>query len=148
MSLAAKYPIANLETGEGARSNRAINESSSSCTGSKTMNATVSRKRQKRKANAKEYKDIERKMKLKRKVDKVNQEDKVDWEGLRKSLIKADEASGSERQRDENSKDALDWYAVHGAAVGDISEAIELRGMNNKLATRIKVGTSIHLSLS
>lgn len=112
------------------------------------MNATGSRKRQKRKANAKEYKDIERKIKLKRKVDKVNQEDKVDWEGLRKSLIKADEASGSEGQRDENSNDALDWYAVHAAAVGDISEAIELRGMNNKLATRIKVGTSIHLSLS
>ena len=60
--------------------------------------------------------------------------DNWDWDKLRKLA----EAKGR-RERTENTMDSLDWEAVRCADVSEISHTIRERGMNNRLAERIKV---------
>ncbi|XP_031742696.1 protein ROS1A isoform X2 [Cucumis sativus] len=57
----------------------------------------------------------------------------VDWDSLRKQV----EATGR-RDRTTNTMDSLDWEAVRCADIDDIAYTIRERGMNNRLAERIK----------
>ncbi|XP_023518496.1 transcriptional activator DEMETER-like [Cucurbita pepo subsp. pepo] len=57
----------------------------------------------------------------------------VDWDNLRKLA----EASGT-RERTTNTMDSLDWEAVRCADIDEIAYTIRERGMNNRLAERIK----------
>ncbi|XP_050945060.1 protein ROS1C isoform X5 [Cucumis melo] len=57
----------------------------------------------------------------------------VDWDSLRKQV----EATGR-RERTTNTMDSLDWEAVRCADIDDIAYTIRERGMNNRLAERIK----------
>ncbi|XP_010552933.1 PREDICTED: transcriptional activator DEMETER-like isoform X2 [Tarenaya hassleriana] len=58
----------------------------------------------------------------------------IHWDSLRKDV----EANGKTRQRSKDAMDSLDYEALRCASVGEISEAIKERGMNNMLARRIK----------
>ncbi|KAK6942660.1 Permuted single zf-CXXC unit [Dillenia turbinata] len=58
----------------------------------------------------------------------------IDWDYLRKQA----EAGGRKRERTANTVDSLDYEAVRLADVNEIANAIKERGMNNKLAERIK----------
>lgn len=57
-----------------------------------------------------------------------------DWDELRKRT----EANG-QREKTEKTMNSLDWEAVRCADVDEIADTIKERGMNNKLAERIKV---------
>lgn len=57
-----------------------------------------------------------------------------DWDELRKQA----EANGR-RERTAKTMDSLDWEAVRCAELEEIADTIKERGMNNKLAERIKV---------
>ncbi|XP_061368715.1 protein ROS1A-like [Gastrolobium bilobum] len=59
---------------------------------------------------------------------------KVNWDNLR---IKA-EAKAGKREKTGNTMDSLDWEAVRCADVSEIANVIKERGMNNRLAERIK----------
>lgn len=59
---------------------------------------------------------------------------KPDWNTLRTQY-----SGNMDRERSKDAIDYVDWYAVRRADVKDISNAIILRGMNKKLAKRIKV---------
>ncbi|URE45550.1 hypothetical protein MUK42_26453 [Musa troglodytarum] len=76
------------------------------------------------------------KVELKEKKIKDNTERKgaYDWDILRKSIHQ----NGSRKERTRDTLDSLDWEAVRCAEVNEISETIRERGMNNKLAARIK----------
>jgi len=58
-----------------------------------------------------------------------------DWDKLRKEV----QRNGTEKERNTNTMDSLDYEAVRSASVKKISETIKERGMNNMLAERIKV---------
>ncbi|KAL2900918.1 DEMETER-like protein 2, partial [Bienertia sinuspersici] len=63
----------------------------------------------------------------------VQRKPKPDWNALRTQY------SGSvERERSIDTIDYVDWYAVRRANVKDVSNAILIRGMNEKLSCRIK----------
>ncbi|CAN4118855.1 unnamed protein product [Withania somnifera] len=81
------------------------------------------------------------------KVDKVNgnpskakngrlgkEKENIDWDSLRLQA----QANGKKRERKENTMDSLDYEAVRCADVNEIAHTIRERGMNNKLAERIK----------
>ncbi|KAF8396460.1 hypothetical protein HHK36_018082 [Tetracentron sinense] len=57
-----------------------------------------------------------------------------DWDSLRKQV----HSNGRKRERISNTMDSIDWEAVRCADVGEISNTIRERGMNNMLAERIK----------
>lgn len=84
------------------------------------------------------------------KVDKVNdnpskaknrrlgkEKENIDWDSLRLQA----QANGKKRERTTNTMDSLDYEAVRCANVNEIAHTIRERGMNNKLAERIKVHT-------
>lgn len=58
-----------------------------------------------------------------------------DWDSLRKQVCQ----DGPKKERSSDRMDSLDWEAVRCAEVHEISNAIRERGMNNRLAERIKV---------
>lgn len=58
----------------------------------------------------------------------------VDWDNLRKQV----ETNGR-KERGTSTMDSLDYEAIRHATVKEIADAIKERGMNNKLAERIKV---------
>ncbi|KAA8516668.1 hypothetical protein F0562_016826 [Nyssa sinensis] len=62
------------------------------------------------------------------------EQNEVDWDNLRKQA----QANGKVRERTANTMDSLDWEAVRCADVNDIAYTIRERGMNNRLAERIK----------
>lgn len=70
------------------------------------------------------------------KSDKTGKEkdNQVDWDSLRKQA----EVNGK-RERTVNTMDSLDWEEIRCADVNVIADAIKERGMNNRLAERIKV---------
>ncbi|XP_009379777.2 DNA glycosylase/AP lyase ROS1 isoform X1 [Musa acuminata AAA Group] len=76
------------------------------------------------------------KVELKEKKIKDNTERKgaYDWDILRKNIHQ----NGTRKERTRDTLDSLDWEAVRCAEVNEISETIRERGMNNKLAARIK----------
>lgn len=57
----------------------------------------------------------------------------------RKALQKEAFANGANNERSNETMDSVDWQSVRNADVDKISEAIRERGMENKLARRIKV---------
>ncbi|XP_058204080.1 DNA glycosylase/AP lyase ROS1-like [Rhododendron vialii] len=57
-----------------------------------------------------------------------------DWDSLRLQA----QAEGKRRERTTNTMDSLDWEAVRCADVSEIAYTIRERGMNNRLAERIK----------
>ncbi|KAD0066206.1 hypothetical protein R6Q59_011486 [Mikania micrantha] len=58
---------------------------------------------------------------------------KVDWDKLRS------EAEGKQRrEKTPNTVDSMDYEAIRAAHVNDVADAIKERGMNNRLAARIK----------
>ncbi|ONK70704.1 uncharacterized protein A4U43_C04F660 [Asparagus officinalis] len=57
-----------------------------------------------------------------------------DWDNLRKEA----ENDGAKKERSNDTMDSLDYEALRNADVGEISNTIRERGMNNKLAERIK----------
>ncbi|KAI8563143.1 hypothetical protein RHMOL_Rhmol03G0089800 [Rhododendron molle] len=57
-----------------------------------------------------------------------------DWDSLRFQA----QAEGKRRERTTNTMDSLDWEAVRCADVSEIAYTIRERGMNNRLAERIK----------
>ncbi|XP_073134408.1 transcriptional activator DEMETER [Henckelia pumila] len=63
--------------------------------------------------------------------DKV---DPIDWDSLRKRA----EARGRKREKTPNTMDSVDWETVRCADVNEIAHTIRERGMNNRLAERIK----------
>ncbi|XWS56333.1 hypothetical protein CRYUN_Cryun09bG0076900 [Craigia yunnanensis] len=58
----------------------------------------------------------------------------TDWDGLRKQV----QANGWKKERSKDKMDSLDYEAMRQANVNEISNTIIERGMNNKLAERIK----------
>ncbi|XP_071700920.1 DNA glycosylase/AP lyase ROS1-like [Rutidosis leptorrhynchoides] len=61
------------------------------------------------------------------------EESKVEWDNLR---LEAEIKQKRERTRD--TMDSLDYEAVRAAHVDDVADSIKERGMNNRLAARIK----------
>nr|XP_016496777.1 PREDICTED: protein ROS1-like [Nicotiana tabacum] len=57
----------------------------------------------------------------------------IKWDNILKSS-----AFVNPKERSDNTLDAIDWHAVRAATVDEISRAIMLRGMDKKLALRIK----------
>ena len=57
-----------------------------------------------------------------------------DWSSLRMKYS----GEGERERRSIDTMDYADWVAVSRANIADISKAISLRGMNHKLAKRIK----------
>ncbi|XP_077230322.1 DNA glycosylase/AP lyase ROS1-like isoform X2 [Tasmannia lanceolata] len=57
-----------------------------------------------------------------------------DWDSLRREAC----GKGAKKERSNNAMDSLDWEAVRCAEVDEISNTIRGRGMNNRLAERIK----------
>ncbi|GAB4833480.1 hypothetical protein Ancab_031723 [Ancistrocladus abbreviatus] len=57
-----------------------------------------------------------------------------DWDSLRKQA----QANGRKREKTANTMDSLDYEAVRCADVSEIADTIKERGMNNRLAERIK----------
>ncbi|KAI3719974.1 hypothetical protein L6452_20881 [Arctium lappa] len=72
--------------------------------------------------------------KKKSRIEEKQQETKTDWERLRRSYCK----TGGKGTSGDNMH-AVDWDAVRRATVEEIAKTIVERGMNNKLAARIKV---------
>lgn len=64
----------------------------------------------------------------------------VNWDNLR---IRAQLKAGK-REQTVNTMDSLDWDAVRRANVSEIADTIKERGMNNRLAERIKVQLHLH----
>ncbi|KAK9051523.1 hypothetical protein SSX86_028150 [Deinandra increscens subsp. villosa] len=60
-------------------------------------------------------------------------ETKVDWDNLR---LQAE--SEQKRERTPGTMDSMDYEAIRAADVKDVADAIKERGMNNRLAERIK----------
>lgn len=58
-----------------------------------------------------------------------------DWDSLRREACR----NGYNSERSKDRMDSLDWEAVMRSNIGEISETIKERGMNNVLAGRIKV---------
>ncbi|RDY12333.1 Protein ROS1, partial [Mucuna pruriens] len=73
-------------------------------------------------------------IKLKSKGQGKEKNEDFDWDSLR---IQA-EAKVGKREKTENTMDSLDWDAVRCADVSEIAKTIKERGMNNRLAERIK----------
>ncbi|RZB86024.1 DNA glycosylase/AP lyase ROS1-like isoform X2 [Glycine soja] len=73
-------------------------------------------------------------IKLKTKEQGKEKKDDFNWDSLR---IDA-QAKAGKREKTENTMDSLDWDAVRCADVSEIAETIKERGMNNRLAERIK----------
>ncbi|KAJ8551446.1 hypothetical protein K7X08_021461 [Anisodus acutangulus] len=67
---------------------------------------------------------------------KVEEGDKkaFDWDSLRKEV----QSKSGKKERSKDAMDSLNYEAVRGAPVKEISDAIKERGMNNMLAERIK----------
>ncbi|ONK68861.1 uncharacterized protein A4U43_C05F16810 [Asparagus officinalis] len=57
-----------------------------------------------------------------------------DWDNLRKEA----ENDGAKKKQSNDTMDSLDYEALRNANVDEISNTIRERGMNNKLAERIK----------
>jgi len=74
-------------------------------------------------------------VKPKSKRVRKEKKDEINWDNLREQV----EANGKKRERTANTLDSLDWEAVRSADVNEIADSIRERGMNNKLAERIKV---------
>lgn len=66
-----------------------------------------------------------------------DKQDPIDWDGLRIQALK----DGCKREKTANTMDSVDWDAVRHADVKEVADAVKERGMNNKLAERIKVCT-------
>ncbi|KAJ8440443.1 hypothetical protein Cgig2_013602 [Carnegiea gigantea] len=66
-----------------------------------------------------------------------------DWSSLRMKYS----GEGERERRSIDTMDYADWVAVSRANVADISKAISLRGMNHKLAKRIKAWTPNYMIL-
>jgi hypothetical protein len=66
-----------------------------------------------------------------------------DWDILRKEVL----CNHGNKERGHNAKDLIDWERIRQADVKEISETIRERGMNNMLAERIKVSTTIRVRL-
>ncbi|XP_059296260.1 DNA glycosylase/AP lyase ROS1-like [Lycium ferocissimum] len=62
------------------------------------------------------------------------EKEKIDWDSLRLQA----QANGKKRERTTNTMDSLDYEAVRRASVNELAHTIRERGMNNKLAERIK----------
>ncbi|KAK4345769.1 hypothetical protein RND71_035945 [Anisodus tanguticus] len=62
------------------------------------------------------------------------EKENIDWDSLRLQA----QANGKKRERTTNTMDSLDYEAVRCANVNEIAHTIKERGMNNKLAERIK----------
>ncbi|KAE8098472.1 hypothetical protein FH972_016532 [Carpinus fangiana] len=73
-------------------------------------------------------------VKAKSKRVRKEKKDEISWDNLRKQV----ETNGKKRERAANTMDSLDWEAVRSADVNEIADSIRERGMNNKLAERIK----------
>ncbi|KAK7345415.1 hypothetical protein VNO77_16019 [Canavalia gladiata] len=73
-------------------------------------------------------------IKLKSKEQGKEKKDDFKWDSLR---IEA-QATAGKREKTENTMDSLDWEAVRSADVNEIANTIKERGMNNRLAERIK----------
>ncbi|KAH1216921.1 Protein ROS1 [Glycine max] len=73
-------------------------------------------------------------IKFKSKEQEKEKKDDFDWDSLR---IEA-QAKAGKREKTDNTMDSLDWDAVRCADVSEIAETIKERGMNNRLADRIK----------
>ncbi|KAL2481284.1 Protein ROS1 [Abeliophyllum distichum] len=61
-------------------------------------------------------------------------QNQVDWDSLRKQT----QPFSPKRERTSNTMDSVDWDAVRCSDVNEIAQTIKERGMNNKLAERIK----------
>ena len=79
-------------------------------------------------------------VKLKSRGQGKEKKDDFNWDSLR---IKA-QAKAGKREKTENTMDSLDWDAVRRADVSEVSDVIKERGMNNRLAERIKVQSNFH----
>ncbi|XP_057789395.1 protein ROS1A-like [Salvia miltiorrhiza] len=66
--------------------------------------------------------------------DEKEKEKSFDWDSLRKHA----QSKGGTRGRSRDIMDSLDYEALRNADVGEISDCIKERGMNNMLAARIK----------
>lgn len=72
---------------------------------------------------------------LRRKSDNADlKSEAIEWKNIRKSS-----SFVNPKERNDNTLDAVDWHAVHAATAEEISKAIMQRGMDKKLAQRIKV---------
>ncbi|PKA55371.1 Transcriptional activator DEMETER [Apostasia shenzhenica] len=76
----------------------------------------------------------EEKNTCKAKKAKVDVEEEIDWEGIRRRVYQ----NGSTKERSCDTMDSVDWEAVRKADTTVISDAIRERGMNIMLAQRIK----------
>lgn len=71
----------------------------------------------------------------KNKPAKNTQKESFDWDSLRRQA----EIGGQKRERTERTMDTVDWDALRCTNVHKVADIIRKRGMNNMLASRIKV---------
>lgn len=132
MSLGVSFPQ-SLDCSTYSRHHRILRERRSigdhSCQKQDTKGNKLVLGAEKRKSSVVKKKETSRKSSVPRKVNI-----KPDWNTLRTLY-----SGNTQGERSTDGIDYVDWHAVRRADVEDISNAIKLRGMNNKLAKRIKV---------
>ncbi|KAH0695193.1 hypothetical protein KY285_022290 [Solanum tuberosum] len=135
MSLAAQYPCnevrfkSTFHSGNGTKLEKFSKGSSNI-----KNKGIIRRTNPKRGAKKKETKNQQSEPILRRKSQNADLESEaIEWENMRKSS-----SFVNPKERNDSTLDAIDWHAVHAATADQVSKAIMQRGMDKKLALRIK----------
>uniref|UniRef100_M1DHS3 Repressor of silencing 1 n=1 Tax=Solanum tuberosum TaxID=4113 RepID=M1DHS3_SOLTU len=135
MSLAAQYPCnevrfkSTFHNGNGTK----LEKSSKGSSNIKNQ-GIIRRTNPKRGAKKKETRNQQSEPILRRKSQNADLESEaIEWENMRKSS-----SFVNPKERNDSTLDAIDWHAVHAATADQVSKAIMQRGMDKKLALRIK----------
>ncbi|KAM3359798.1 protein ROS1A [Capsicum galapagoense] len=137
MSLAAQYPSNEVRfksTFHNGNGKTSLEKSSKGHSNNKNrgINQRTNRNGGKKKKEETRYQQAEPILTRKSKNADLKSE-AITWENIRtlSSFI-------NPKERSDSTLDAIDWHAVHAATAEKISEAIMQRGMDKKLARRIK----------
>ncbi|PHU00738.1 Protein ROS1 [Capsicum chinense] len=137
MSLAAQYPSNEVRfksTFHNGNEKTSLEKSSKGHSNNKNrgINRRTNRNGGKKKKEETRYQQAEPILTRKSKNADLKSE-AITWENIRtlSSFI-------NPKERSDSTLDAIDWHAVHAATAEKISEAIMQRGMDKKLARRIK----------
>lgn len=137
MSLAAQYPCNEVSLKSTFHNRNGKTKLEKSSKGSSNIkNQGINRRTNpNRGKKKKETRNQQAEPILRRKSKNADLESEaIEWENIRKSS-----SFVNPKERSDGTLDAIDWHAVHAATADEISKAIMQRGMDKKLALRIKV---------
>ncbi|KAK1259218.1 Protein ROS1 [Acorus gramineus] len=123
MSLAARFPLPS----------QGMTDVPNTATESNLAKSSRIIKNNEAKRSRKMHKETPRRKSKGKKINDQIEKMTFDWDSFRKKFC-----SSMEKERCRNTMDSLDWDAARNATVEEISNTIQIRGMNNRLAQRIK----------